>query len=165
MRLKTVEKIYRQRPKNCRILGVDFGLKRIGLAISNPGQDTASPAGTIKRQNFKLDMDDFTAIVRDYEACGFVFGWPLNMDGTQGAMCERVRSFIDELVKYPDIIGNSPWIAIFDERLSTQSVEDYLVKNVDMSRTKRKRVIDKLAAQKILQSALDRMQQLDAHQA
>ena len=77
------------------------------------------------------------------------------MDGSEGPRCDSVRSFAQEMENYPQIFGIKPWIALWDERLSTATVEDFLVDVVDMSRTKRKQVIDKLAAQLILKSALD----------
>ncbi len=97
--------------------------------------------------------------MKEYEIGGFVFGWPLNMDGSISGSCDRVRSFIDEMGKYPQELGMKPgtdlWIALFDERLSTSAVEDFLINDVDMSRTKRNQVVDKLAAQLILQGALE----------
>lgn len=157
MSIHLLDEIYTQRPVNARLLGVDFGLRRIGLAVSNPKQDMASPAGTIRRRNFSLDVQELSEIASDYDVKGIIFGWPLHMDGREGAMCDRVRSFIDEICKMPVMKEYVQWIAVFDERLSTQTVDEFLVKSVDMSRTKRKHVKDKLAAQHILQSALDRI--------
>ena len=86
-------------------------------------------------------------------------GLPLNMDGSISGSCDRVMSFIDEMKNYPQQLGieqgTNLWIALFDERLSTSAVNDFLVNDVDMSRTKRAAVVDKLAAQLILQGALD----------
>ena len=161
LKLKPLEKTYHARPLHVRLIGIDFGMKRIGLAVCGPDQTMASPAGTITRTNFYNDIAELMAIIEDYDAGGVIFGWPLNMDGTEGAMCDRIRSFADELSKKPIFQEKIDWIATFDERLSTQSVEEFLVKDVDMSRTKRKKVIDKLAAQKILQSALDRIEILE----
>jgi putative Holliday junction resolvase len=77
------------------------------------------------------------------------------MDGSLSARCDATRSFADELSKNPQTVGINPWIGLWDERLSTAAVDDFLVETVDMSRTKRKQVVDKLAAQHILQGALD----------
>lgn len=164
MSLQSFEKIYSTRPREARLLGVDFGMRRIGVAVSNIQQDMATSVATIKRSNFEMDIRALKDIIEDYEAKGIVFGWPLNMDGSEGPMCERVRSFADEISKRPEIMGREPWMAWVDERLSTQSVDEFLVKSVDMSRTKRKQVIDKLAAQKILQTALDRVPSLERRQ-
>ncbi len=146
-------------PKNTRLLGVDFGTKTIGLAICDEGQSIATPLNVIKRRKFTVDVQEFINIALEYEIGGFVFGWPLNMDGTHSASCDRVRSFIDEMIKYPQDqwikMGADVWIGLFDERLSTSAVHDFLVEDVDMSRTKRGQVVDKLAAQLILQGALE----------
>lgn len=146
-------------PKNARLMGLDLGTKTIGLAISDDGQSIATPLQTIKRTKFGEDLKALSRIVKDYAIGGFVFGWPLNMDGSIGGSCDRVRSFADEMAKYPQALGMEQgtdlWIALFDERLSTAAVHDFLVNDVDMSRTKRAQVVDKLAAQLILQGALD----------
>lgn len=148
--------ILAQRPENERILGMDLGTGTIGLAVSDAGQGIATPLKTIRRTKFSRDMESLEVVIRDYEIGGYVLGWPLNMDGSAGPRCDSVRSFADELRKYLLAGGkDEPWIALWDERLSTVSVEEFLIETVDMSRTKRKRVIDKLAAQHILQGALN----------
>lgn len=144
-----------RRPAGARLLGMDLGTKTIGLAVSDAGQGIATPLRTIKRTKFSRDIEELKQVIADFEIGGYVLGYPLNMDGSAGPRCDAVRSFADELTKYPQIVGTDPWIALWDERLSTVSVEDFLVESVDMSRTKRKQVIDKLAAQHILQGALD----------
>ncbi|PZQ46540.1 MAG: Holliday junction resolvase RuvX, partial [Micavibrio aeruginosavorus] len=135
------------------------GTKTIGLAISDAGQSIATPLRTIERKKFGDDLKQLGKVSREYEVGGFVFGWPLNMDGSISSSCDRVMSFIDEMKKYPQELGMDQgadlWIALFDERLSTVAVNDFLVNDVDMSRTKRGQVVDKLAAQLILQGALD----------
>ena len=140
------------RPLNKRLLGLDLGTKTIGLALSDPKHSIATPLKTIQRTKFTNDMREMGQVIKDYEVGGYVLGWPLNMDGSPGPRCDAVRSFADEMSKS---LGGDPWIALWDERLSTSTVEDFLVESVDMSRTKRKQVIDKLAAQHILQGALD----------
>lgn len=145
-------------PRNARLLGVDFGTKTIGLAICDEGHLIATPLKVIHRKKFSTDIQELMKVVDEYSIGGFVFGWPLNMDGTHSASCDRVRSFIDDMVKYPESPwvkrGTDVWIALFDERLSTSAVHDFLVNDVDMSRTKRGQVVDKLAAQIILDGAL-----------
>jgi putative holliday junction resolvase len=147
------------RPRNARLLGLDLGTKTIGLALSDPAQTMATPLKTLTRGKGQADLAALAKIAAEYEVAGFVLGWPINMDGTRGAACDRVQSFADEMVRYPQPMGTKQgaglWIAFFDERLSTDAVEDFLVKDVDMSRTKRKQVVDALAARLILQGALD----------
>ena len=143
------------RPKNVRLLGMDLGSKTIGLALSDSAQRIATPFKTVQRTKFTKDIEELKPVIRDYEIGGYVLGFPLNMDGSERPRCDSVRSFAQEMENYPQIFGIKPWIALWDERLSTATVEDFLVDVVDMSRTKRKQVIDKLAAQLILKSALD----------
>ncbi len=147
-----------ERPENTRLLGMDLGTKTIGLSVSDPAQTIATPLKTIQRTKFSRDIEELGSVIKDFDIGGYVLGLPLNMDGTEGPRCDASRSFADELTNYPQIVGTNPWIALWDERLSTVSVEDFLVESVDMSRTKRKQVIDKLAAQVILQGALDFIQ-------
>ncbi len=146
-------------PDSIRLMGLDLGTKTIGIAISDAGQSIATPLRTIERTKFAADIKAVGRIVSEYDIGGFVFGWPLNMDGSHSAACERVRSFIDEMKNYPRELGMDQgadlWIALFDERLSTSAVNDFLVNDVDMSRTKRNQVVDKLAARLILQGSLD----------
>ena len=137
---------------------MDLGTKTIGLSVSDPAQTIATPLKTIQRTKFSRDIEELGNVIKDFDIGGYVLGLPLNMDGTEGPRCDASRSFADELTNYPQIAGTNPWIALWDERLSTVSVEDFLVESVDMSRTKRKQVVDKLAAQVILQGALDFIQ-------
>lgn len=150
-------------------MGVDLGTKTIGLSICDSGQSVATALTTVNRKKFSSDIVAMGKFARDYEVGGFVFGWPLNMDGTISGSCDRVRSFIDEMARYPQDLGielgADLWIALFDERLSTKTVHDFLVNDVDMSRTKRDLVVDKLAAQIILQGALDTMELLRRNQS
>lgn len=147
------------RPKGVRLLGLDIGTKTVGLAISNDDQTIATPLKTIERTKFIRDVEMLGKVMVEFSVGGLVVGWPLNMDGTAGAACDRVRSFVDELKNYPQQLGvdagTSLWIGLWDERLSTRAVDDFLINSVDMSRTKRGEVVDKLAAQVILAGALD----------
>lgn len=159
MPIGLLKEIENQVPKDVRLLGLDIGTKTIGLAVCDAGQSLATPLQVIQRRKFRGDLDFLGKIAREYEVGGFVLGWPLNMDGSLSGSCDRVMSFADEMAKYPQELGMKRgvdlWIALFDERLSTSAVHDFLVDGVDMSRTKRAQVVDKLAAQLILQGALD----------
>ena len=152
-----LKEILGAKPAGARLLGMDIGTKTIGLALSDPMQSIATPLRTISRVKFTKDIEELRPLIRDFEVGGYVLGYPLNMDGSEGPRCQAVRHFAQEMENHPDIFGQNPWIALWDERLSTASVEDFLIESVDMSRTKRKQVIDKLAAQVILQGALDFM--------
>ncbi len=157
------------RPKNVRLLGVDLGTKTIGLAMSNADQTLATPLETINRTKFKADIEALGTIVKDYEIGGFVFGWPVNMDGTEGPACERVRSFVDEMQNHPQELGvetgKDLWTALWDERLSTSSVDNFVEERVDLGKKSKKGakesgLTDKLAAQIVLQGALDYLREL-----
>lgn len=152
-----LKEILADRPKETRLLGLDIGTKTIGLAICDPGQSIATPLKLIERTKFTKDIERLRPLINDYNIGGYVLGYPYNMDGTKGPRCQAVRHFAQEMENHPQIFGTNPWIALWDERLSTAAVDDFLVETVDMSRTKRKQVVDKLAAQHILQGALDYM--------
>ncbi len=144
-----------QVPKNCRLMGLDLGTKTIGVAISDSMQSIATPVTTVERSKFSKDIEALSKIIQEFEVGGYILGLPLNMDGTEGARCDATRSFADEMRQRPEVFGDKPFIALWDERLSTAAVDDFLINTVDMSRTKRKQVVDKLAAQLILQGGLD----------
>lgn len=142
-------------PSYKRLLGLDIGEKTIGLALSDPMQSIATPLQVVNRTKFTKDILELEKAIREFSIGGYVLGYPVNMDGSEGPRCQSIRHFAEELQKYPQIVGANPWISLWDERLSTASVDRFLVDDVDMSRTKRKQVVDKLAAQFILQGALD----------
>ncbi len=132
-----------------RILGVDYGDKRIGLALSDLTQTIASPYQTYTRVNLSKDLQYLADLVNEKEAKVIVFGLPLNMDGSEGVRVEKTKAFAYKLAELVDAK-----IEFCDERLSSVSAENILL-SADVSRAKRKQVIDKLAATIILQEYLD----------
>lgn len=151
-------------PQDVRLLGMDVGKKTIGLALADSAGGLATPLLTVRRTKFIRDLKALEKVIRDYDVGGYVIGYPLNMDGSEGSKCQSVRDFSHEFEAQisADLRPvEGLWIALCDERLSTASVEDFVDKTVDYSRrrAKEKGVTDKLAAQVILQSALDYMQQ------
>lgn len=131
-----------------RLLGIDPGTKTIGLALSDTMLIVATPMETIKRTKFKNDIIRIMDIITQENVGGFVIGWPLNMDGTEGPRCQSVKAFADNIsakIPLPQ--------ALWDERLSTAAVERTLIE-ADSSRARRKQVVDKMAAAYILQGAL-----------
>jgi len=155
-----LENIIKERPKCARLLGMDIGKKTIGLALSDSAQSIATPLMTIKRTKFSKDIKKLEDVIREYEVGGYVLGYPLNMDNSAGAKCQSVRDFgleFEAQLSQELKTSKGLWIALWDERLSTASVEDFVDSSVDMSRrsAKEKGVIDKLAAQFILQGALE----------
>lgn len=132
-----------------RIMGLDFGKKTIGVAISDENSITAQPLKTILRASRDKDMEELKGIIRAFVVSSVVVGLPVNMDGTYGPQSETVLKFI-ETVKAETGLPVVPW----DERLSTIAVTKVLLEG-DISRKKRKEVVDKLAASYILQGYLD----------
>ncbi|MDD5424302.1 MAG: Holliday junction resolvase RuvX [Candidatus Omnitrophica bacterium] len=134
-----------------RVLGLDFGEKRIGVAVSDPLGIIAQGVTVIERKNIEEDLKAINAIISEYGAESIVVGMPINMDGTKGKSADKVAEFV-ELLKASAGIP----VATYDERLSTKESEKFLISS-DVSRRKRKNVIDKVAAQLILESYLERL--------
>jgi putative holliday junction resolvase len=132
-----------------RILGLDIGSKRIGVAISDELGFTAQGLDTIQSKGDAKDIHLVLSIIEKYNADEIVVGMPLNMDGSHGPQANKVQDFIENLEK-----ATSVPIKIWDERLSTVAAERILLE-ADTSRSKRRKVIDKVAAVLILQGYLD----------
>ncbi|MFN3701217.1 MAG: Holliday junction resolvase RuvX [Alphaproteobacteria bacterium] len=143
------------RPRNARLMGLDVGAKTIGIALCDPAQSLATPLQTIQRTKFTKDIKLLAEIVADYEVEGFVIGLPLHMNDSEGCRAQSVKDFVLELLRYPEVVGAQPWVAFWDERLSTVSAENLVDGSVSKRKAKASGVIDKLAACIILQSALD----------
>ena len=133
-----------------RTLGIDYGERRVGVAISDPLGSIALGLETVTVKSLRDAVTKVSEICREKEASTVVVGLPLNMNGTRGPMVERVERFVAELA---DAVGIP--VVTYDERLSSAMVERTLL-DADMSRGKRKGVRDMLAAQVILQGYLDR---------
>ena len=133
-----------------RALALDIGDKTIGVAASDLLGLTAQGVETIHRTSNKDDLKRLGELVKDFEATTFVIGLPKNMDGTEGTRCELVRKFATKLsAAFPEVNQ-----IFWDERLSTVAATKNLIA-ADLSRKKRKKVIDKMAAVYILQGYLD----------
>lgn len=134
-----------------RLLGLDLGTKTIGLAISDSDWKIASPISTIRRTKFTADAERLIDIVNSEKIVGFVLGWPVNMDGSEGPRAQSTRAFernLQRLISLPTML--------WDERLSTFAAEQAMLE-ADLSRAKRARNVDQVAAAIILQGALDRL--------
>lgn len=132
-----------------RIMGLDVGSHTIGVAISDELGVTAQGLKTIKRKSMREDLREINGIIMQFEIGKIVIGLPKNMDGTFGKQAEAVLRFgktLKESIKLP--------LVTWDERLSTVGASKILLE-ADVSRKKRKKVIDKLAAVLILQGYLD----------
>lgn len=133
-----------------RILGLDIGSKRIGVAISDESEKIASWISVIARkQKLEDDIKAIDVLIKKYNVSEVVVGFPLNMDGSVGTQANQVSLFIEDLKK--DIAVP---ITTWDERLTSLQGERVLIE-ADISRKKRKQYIDKLSAQIILQCFLD----------
>lgn len=134
-----------------RILGLDVGQKTIGVAISDPLGFTAQGITTIRREKKSKDIEELRKICKDYQVESIVVGLPKNMNGSIGFAGEKIMEF-SQLVK--EEIGLK--IEFWDERLTTVAAHRAMLE-ADMSRKKRKKVVDKVAATYILQGYLDRI--------
>lgn len=132
-----------------RILGLDIGDRTIGVAVSDPLGLTAQGITTIRRKSTEKDLEEIKKICEEYSVESIVAGLPKNMNGTLGPQSEKVISFCD-LIK-EDI--NLP-INMWDERLTTVAAHRAMLE-ADLSRAKRKKIVDKMAAIYILQGYLD----------
>ena len=132
-----------------RILAFDFGEKKIGIAVSDALNITAQSVGVIERRGIKNDIKKIQDLVREYEAVKLIVGLPLNMDGTKGKSAKLAIDFAEAVKKETQID-----VEMIDERLTSAQGERIFLE-ADMSREKRKKNIDKIAAQLILQNYLD----------
>lgn len=134
-----------------RILGVDLGERYIGLALSDPLRITAQGLETLTRRGLPEDLGRLRDLIDCHQVEEIVVGLPRNMNGTYGPQAEKAREFIQLLGRELDL-PVSEW----DERLTTRAADRVLLE-ADVSRKKRKTVVNQMAAQLILQGYLDRI--------
>jgi putative Holliday junction resolvase len=138
-------------PRRGALIGLDLGTNTIWVSVSDPDRRLAAGVTTIGRKTFSADAERLLALAAERQVVGFVLGLPINMDGSEGPRAQSTRAFGRNLA------GRTPLpIALWDERLSTAAVERELIA-ADVSRAKRRAVIDQHAAAFILQGALDRL--------
>ena len=131
-----------------KILALDIGSKRIGIAITDPFGSYALPVGTYVRKNLKTDLMNLSALIRERNAEEVVCGLPLNFDGSRSAQTEYTEIFIDALRKVLDIP-----IVTSDERCTTAEAHKTLIEG-NKRREERKKYVDALAAAYILEGYL-----------
>ena len=138
-----------------RYMSLDIGDATIGVAVSDLLGLTAQGAETIRRRDLSDDLNRLGVLIQEYEADALVAGLPKHMNGQEGERCALVRAFM------ADAAERFPMMEIYywDERLSTVAASRTLLEG-DVSRKKRRKVIDKMAAVYILQGFLDRQQHL-----
>jgi putative Holliday junction resolvase len=132
-----------------RIMGIDYGERRVGVAMTDPSGTFSLPHSVIEVESPEDALLQLGRLVSDTGAKAIVIGRPIRMDGTVGTMATKVEAFAERL---REVTGLS--VRLWDERLTTCEVERFLL-GADMSRRRRKEVRDKLAANTILQSYLD----------
>ncbi len=136
-------------PREGQLLGVDYGTVRVGLAISTREQNIASPLEIYNRRNEHQDGKYFAELVADYRIKGLVVGLPMHVNGEEGETARHAREYGKWLVE----VTNLP-ILFWDERYTSSVAEDHLI-GVDLTRKQRKKRLDMIAAQIMLQAYLD----------
>jgi len=132
-----------------RIIGLDYGDKRIGVAVCDELGITTRGIATIARKYWKRDIEQIAALVKEYAAQMIVVGYPVRLDGTEGIQCEKVNGFADALEA-----GVCMPVVKWNEALSTKEAED-LLREADANHRKKRAVVDRMAAAIILQDYLD----------
>lgn len=133
-----------------KYLGVDFGDARTGLALAEEGVWLAVGAGCIRSGNLRKIVEETARIAQESGVCRIVVGKPLNMNGTEGPRCERVRAYAELLRELSGIE-----VELYDERLTTVAAHRYL-SDSGVNGKKRKNTVDELSATLILQDYMDR---------
>ena len=132
-----------------RVLGLDVGSRRIGVAVSDPLWITAQGLETIRRQNKRKDFDQLAQVIREFEVSEIVVGYPLRLSGAEGTQSEKMQLFAEELRKKFKLP-----VHLWDERL-TSSQAHRILKEAEISIEKRGKAVDRMAAMLILQSWME----------
>jgi len=131
------------------VLGLDVGLRRIGVAVSDPLGVTAQGLETLHRKNKKYDFSFLYRVIRDYEVKEIVVGLPLRMSGVEGTQAEKIQLFAEDLRRHFKLP-----VHLWDERL-TSAEANRLLRETDMSIEKRGQAVDRMAAVLILQGWME----------
>ena len=148
----TINEFKNKLSSGSRLLGIDLGTKRIGIAISDYNQKVATPLQTLDKSKQGKLIDALESIVAEYDIRGIIIGNPINMDGTYGKSSQSVKDIAINISNKIDIP-----VSLWDERLSTVGAFN-LSSELDINVSKREKDIDKFAAAFILQGALDFIQ-------
>ena len=136
--------------RNQRLLGLDPGSRTIGMALTDVEVSLASPYGSIKRGKLRDNAHEIVALADKEGVGGIVVGLPLSMDGSSGPAAQAARDWalaLSDATRLP--------VALWDERLSSVAANRFLIEQADVSRGKRARAVDRLAAAFLLQAAID----------
>ncbi len=148
----TINEFKKKLSSGSRLLGIDLGTKRIGIAISDYNQKIATPLQTLDKSKQGKLIDELESIITEYDIKGIIIGNPINMDGTYGKSSQSAQDIAINISNKIDIP-----VSLWDERLSTVGAFN-LSSELDINVSKRKKDIDKFAAAFILQGALDFIQ-------
>jgi putative Holliday junction resolvase len=132
-----------------RVLGLDVGSRRIGVAVSDPLGITAQGLETLERRNKRHDFEHLKRVIRQYEVKEIVVGLPLRMSGAEGTQSEKMRAFADELHKRFGLP-----VHLWDERLTSAEANRFL-RETELSIEKRGKAVDRMAAVLILQGWME----------
>ncbi len=148
----TINEFKNKLSSGSRLLGIDLGTKRIGIAISDYNQKIATPLQTLHNSKQGKLINDLESIIAEYDIRGIIIGNPINMDGTYGKSSQSAKDIAINISNKIDIP-----VSLWDERLSTVGAFN-LSSELDINVSKREKDIDKFAAAFILQGALDFIQ-------
>ena len=148
----TINEFKNKLSSGSRLLGIDLGTKRIGIAISDYDQKIATPLQTLDKSKQGKLIDELESIITEYDIKGIIIGNPINMDGTYGKSSQSAKDIAINISNKIDIP-----VSLWDERLSTVGAFN-LSSELDINVSKREKDIDKFAAAFILQGALDFIQ-------
>ncbi len=136
--------------KDQRLIGIDPGSKTIGLALSDVRLTLASPYGSLRRGKLLHNAAEISVIARKEGAGALIVGLPLSMDGSFGPAAQAARDWALALSQATNLPA-----AMWDERLTSATANRFLISEADLGRKKRARVVDRLSAALMLQSALE----------
>ena len=145
----TIEEFKNKITKKSRLIGLDLGSKRIGIAICDEYQSIATPFKTIQKDNFDKFADELKLIIKENNIEGIIVGNPINMDGSLGSSAQSVKDVCKNILKNINIP-----LCLWDERLSTVGAFN-LSSQLDIKVSKKIKNIDQNAAAFILQGAID----------
>ncbi len=150
MRLFNLAELFGRLAPTERLLGLDPGARRIGLALSDVSLLLASPYGSLPRRRMAENAAEIRALKEREKVGGMVVGWPLTLDGEEGRAAQSARDWASALAEATELPA-----MLWDERLSTAAAIRMLIDEADLSRKRRAQVTDQVAAALILQGALD----------
>ena len=147
--MMTIEEFKKKQINKTRLLGLDLGSKRIGVAICDEKQSIATPLKTLNKTSAENLINELKIIIEENNIKGIIIGYPINMDGTLGRSAQSVKDVSNNIDNAFDIN-----VCLWDERLSTVGAFN-LSSQLDINVTKREKNIDQNAAAFILQGAID----------